>query len=245
MILAHQYGEAASCYEAQLRDSPDDPGILSAHARAMLGLGRLDVALKEYTRANLLASEVLKGETQPYLNEIGLIHWLMGNQAEAIETFRFAVKGIENHSIKFADQAGGVTQGMLLWYAGLTAGDKAATNDALKYLEKLGKKPRAKYWPGVLALFAIGMRSEEEVLLDFGGTDKLDELSVRAKSEFLIHRCLVQSLFYFATRKRQEGSEKECRTLMSQCANLENPVLEPEWYLARFESEQMLGPRSS
>jgi len=238
MILAHTYAEAAACYDAQLKNSPDDPDLLSAHAIAMLGLGRLVEALDELRRANALASRRLKGETQPYLEKIGSILWLLGKRGEAIHTFRGAVDGIVDGSIKYADNAGGVSQGVLLWYASVTTGDEAAKNHALKYLRRLAKKSRIKQWPGALAVFALGEKTHEEVLMELCGTTELDESMKRAKNDLLTRRRLVQALFYFATRKREERDEQQCRAGMEKCASLENPILENEWYLARAEVEQ-------
>ena len=95
-----------------------------------------------------------------------------------------------------------------------------------------------KYWPGALALFALGQKTEEEVLVELFGTNDLQESVRQATTDLLKRRRLVQSLFYFATRNRAEGNEKQCRIRMLTCFELENPVLEVEWYLARAEIQK-------
>ncbi len=69
---------------------------------------------------------------------------------------------------------GGVEQGVLLWCAGIIAPDAGASEHALKYLRKLAGKSRIQYWPGPLALFALGERSEEEVLKEACGVGQVD-----------------------------------------------------------------------
>lgn len=238
MVLAHRYAEAVDRYEESLKIQPDDTGLLAEHATALLNLGRLDLALTQLRRANALVHQEVMGESQPYLIDIGTILWLLGRREEAIQTLTASVNGILDRSIKFADNGGGVSQGLLLWYAGLSAPDEKAEKDALNYLRKLATKPRIKYWPGPLALFTLGKTSDMEVILEATGANELDDAIVRARSNLLKRRQLAKALFYFAVRKRDEGLEQECRDSMRACASLENPVLEPEWYLARAETLQ-------
>lgn len=237
MILAHQFSEAAKIYETQLESKPGDAGLLGGHATALLALGKFEEALKRASQANAIESAEMKGETQPYIEMVGSILWILGRRDEAIQTLRTAVDGVIDGSIKYADNAGGVSQGLLLWYAGVTAADEKSKTYALKYLSKLTKKSRVKYWPGPLALFALGQMPEEEVLVELCGTNDLQESVRQAKDDLLKRRCLVQSLFYFATQKRAKGNEEQCRIGMAKCTDMENPVLEVEWYLARAEKQ--------
>jgi tetratricopeptide (TPR) repeat protein len=235
MLFSHRYAEAAKVYKTQLESKPDDSGLLSAHAIAMLALGRYEEALKGSRRANAIANAELKGETQPYIERIGSILWLLGRRDEAIQTFQSGVDGIINGSIKYADNAGGVSHGLLLWYAAVSADNVEASRHALNYLGKLAKKSRIDYWPGALALYVIGAKLEEDVILEVCGARQLHEAFNRAKNDLLVRRRLAQSLFYFATREREKGHKNQCQCGMVQCASLENPILENEWYLACAE----------
>jgi hypothetical protein len=58
------------------------------------------------------------------------------------------------------------------------------------------------------------------------------------RKDVLKRRRLVNAMFYFATRSRDEGSEEECLARMRKCASIENPIVEVEWYLARGEAER-------
>jgi len=237
MLFEHRYADAAERCQVELAVNPDDSGTLSTHALAMLALGRLDIALTEHVRANELASAKLQGESQPYLEFVGTIQWLLGNRTEAIRTFRAGVEGISIGSIKLADNAGGVSFGMLLWYAGVAAGDETARKQAIHYLEMLAGNRRIEYWPGPLALFALGEKAEADVLHAICGSRMLNDAVESAKKDLLQRRRLTQAMFYFATCNRSQGNEKRCASMMARCAKLENPVLEAEWYLARGEIE--------
>jgi len=59
----------------------------------------------------------------------------------------------------------------------------------------------------------------------------------KARRDLLSRRQLCQALFYSACQQRQAGNEKECIEKMRVCSQLENPIIECEWYLARGESE--------
>ena len=235
LLESHRYAEAAAAYADYSKKGDPVHGAPGGYAKACLCLGRLEEAVTYFRLANKRASEKLKGETQPYLALIGTAEWLLGRRAEAIRTLTQSVDGVLDGSIGYGDQAGGVEQGVLLWYAGVTAQDMAASEHALKYLRKLAGKSRIQYWPGPLALFALGERSEEEVLKEACGVGQLDAAAEEAHKNLLKRRHLVNSLFYFGVRQRVNGCEEQCRQWMRRCFALENPIVECEWYLARGE----------
>jgi len=191
-----------------------------------------------FKRSNTIRGAALKGETQPELENIGTILWLLGRRDDAIATFKYGADSVLDGSLKFGDNAGGVSHGLLLWYAGVTAPDNSARDHALRYLAKLAKRPGIKWWPGSLALFALHQKAPEEVLAEACGTPEVEEAIKVASSDLLKRRSLAKTLFYMAVRERAGGREEECRTLMVQCAVLENPIIEVEWYLARAEVEK-------
>jgi tetratricopeptide (TPR) repeat protein len=243
LVLAHHYGEALVIFDG--RRGPDSGALEAANrSTALLCLGRLSEALAGFRTASERAIQESRGESRAYQAEIGAILWLLGRRDEAIATFRAAVDGVLDGSIKYADNAGGVGQGLLLWYAGVTTRDGAATEHSLKYLRKLAKRPRIKYWPGPLALLALGQKTEQEVLLEACGSSDLDVAIKQASADLLKRRELAQSLFYFGVRKRSEGHEEGCRQRMITCARLENPILEAEWYLARAEAGLAIAAQS-
>jgi len=238
MVLAHRYFEAVSEYDKLLsRDLSDEDraGYLAGEANAFLCLGRLEEALVGYQHANELTTIPVYGKYRPYLNDVGVVQWLLGNKAAGIQTLRQSIIGIIKGKIKYADNAGGVSQGVLLWYAGLTAGDSAAQNEALAYLKRLGSRAQAEFWPGPLARFAIGSLRFAEVLHKLAKTSDLDECIHIARTDLLRRRRLCQALFYDGVQQRAQGDNVGCLKRMKECNALENPILELEWYLARAE----------
>jgi tetratricopeptide (TPR) repeat protein len=234
MLSAHRYEEALKKFEEELAIDPRDNGALAGHARALQCLGHYAEALEELKKAN--AVEASYGTRTPhYLQIIGGLQWLLGRQTEAIQTFKTGMDGILDGSIQFSDAAGGISHGLLMWYAGISALDRGAQDYAYNYLRKLGKGFRAGSWPGPIGHFILGRNSREEVLEAACETHELAEAIKAAKTDLLKRRQLVQALFYFATWERAEGREEECLSLMRQCAELENPIIEIEWFLARGE----------
>lgn len=239
LYRTHQYENVVALCKTELGRTPGDPGWLAELGESLLCLGRLDEALSQYQLADKFRDARLN--SRPFLNRIGSIQWLLGRHDDSMETLKSAVDGILDGSIEFADAAGGVSQGLLLWYAGVAACDDAAKQHALKYLRKLAGKSCSRLWPGPLAAFALGEKPQATVLAELGGTTDLKTLLKRAKKDLLTRRELVQALFYFGVRERSEGNEAECLAWLAKCANLENPILEVEWYLANGE----LKPRAS
>jgi tetratricopeptide (TPR) repeat protein len=238
LVCSHRYEEGAAVCEAQLKASPRDEYLLGWHAQAMLCLGRLPEALEEYRRLDQLEKADLEGSAGKTLT-IGAILWLLGRSSEAIQTFRSAADGIEDYSIKFGDLAGGVSPGLLLWYTAVTARDGGAREHAIARLRSRARESRRmKYWPGSLALFVLGVASREDVLVQASGTTDPKRAVREAAEDILKRRQLAQALFYFGTHARDRGLEEECLTHMRAAAGLLNPIVEPEWYLARGEVEK-------
>jgi hypothetical protein len=178
---------------------------------------------------------------QPYLDFIGGICWLLGQPEEAIRSFKAAVDGILDRSIKYADVAGGVSQGLLLWYAGVTAHQEPAKVHATDFLGRLARGRQINYWPGPLALLLLGHKTAEQVLFGLSGCASVSDSIERAQTSLLIRRRLAKALFYIAAQHRGHGAEQQCRRLMAKCCSIPNPVLEIEWYLASWEAN---GPAS-
>ena len=238
LVLDHRYSAALEAYEANNRRGlSEDAFEIANRSTVLLCLGRLSEALNGFEYANQLASRQLHGETQPYLNYIGAILWLQGKRDDAIQIFTAAVDGVLNGSIKFADNAGGVSQGLLLWYAGITTPNNAAKAQALMYLDRLSNKSRIKDWPGPLALHALGKINQEDLLRDASDCLGLEMAINQSKTDVMMRRKLVRMLFYNAVGKRSSGAEAACQTGMIQCANVENPIIEIEWYLAKAEAK--------
>jgi tetratricopeptide (TPR) repeat protein len=237
LISAHRYEDALGEYDKRSANvCSGDRLELAGRATALLCLGRLDEALVSFAKANQIALRELGGESAPYSQSIATVEWLLGRRKEAIETLRTEIHGLQRGSIKFTDLAGGVSPGLLLWHAGITAKDAEVIHDAIRYLCWLSRKQRASYWPGPLALVALEHKAFDDILVETWNTTNLESIALEVTSDLFNRRKFVQALFYVATKRRKEGREGECRELMVRCANLENPIIENEWYLARGEA---------
>jgi tetratricopeptide (TPR) repeat protein len=239
LVLAHRYRDALTVFDSRRRAGVSQDSLeIANRCTALLCLGEYNEALEGFTRANQLAAERLQGEAQPYLDKMGTILWLLGRRAEATETFRHAVDGILDGAIKFADNSGGVSLCLLLWYAAVTSGDHAQKEHAEKCIRKLAKRSRIREWPGALGLLVVGIRSPESLIVELCGVSSFGECLAQSKRDLLLRRRLVKALFYIATCSRAKGSESECAIGMAQCAGMENPIVEAEWYLAHSEITQ-------
>jgi tetratricopeptide (TPR) repeat protein len=236
LISARQYEEAVAAYDAILAAGENYHAIVANRSIALLCLGRLPEALEGFATANDIARQDRGApKSAPYLSDMGTVLWLMGHRSVAKELYRSAADGIRYGTIGYADASGGVGQGLLLWYAGITTKDRNATEHALDYLTRLAKKSRIKFWPGPLAQFVLGRQSIKELLRETFETDNLREITERAKSDIFTRRHLIQALFVLGTQRRKRGDRDGCRRAFQQCAELENPHVDEEWYLAAAE----------
>ena len=236
LLFAHRYTEAVEAYRAHLLQHPEQdyyPGL----GRALLCLGLFPEALSAFKKANEIGSQRIKGSV-PCINEIATALWLSGGKNNAKQQWQNATQGILNGSIHYGDAAGGVTQGLLLWYAAVTLNDADTREYALKYMRSLISKKvygSAVLWPRPIAMMVLGDCSFEKVLEIGVGSCVLDDCIKEAKNDLLKRRRLCQTLFYSACRERESGIETKCIKMMLTCCNLENPIIELEWYLARKE----------
>jgi tetratricopeptide (TPR) repeat protein len=237
-IKTHRYEDALAAYNEQIAGSPEVEPVYFNRAIALLCLGRLSEALEDWERVSEKARQnPLK--TSPELEWLGLVLWLMGYRTTAKEMFRAAMDGVRYGTIAYGDAAGGVGQGLLLWYAGVTTRDTNATEHALTYLSRLSKKKTrmtsVENWPGPLALYAIEQLSLDDILRKSFESGTVGEAALRAKDNILLRRQLAQTLLAVATRHRTNGNERDSRSALVQCSRLENPHIEAEWYLAAAE----------
>jgi tetratricopeptide (TPR) repeat protein len=236
LAQAHQYADALAAYDAEpVTGNGQYAPRIANRATVLLCLCRWQEAFDEFARANDIKSRKTKG-SQPYLTKMATAQWLMGRRREAIETLERAVGGVASGQIQYGDLPGGVSQGLLLWYAGVTTLDSAVREHALAYLSRLSDGPRSWSWPGPIALYVLGKMRFEEVLKLLAGTPDIDKIVAVAKVDVLKRRRLCRALFYAAVARRDEGNEAACTSGMRQCLTLENPLLEEEWYLARAEA---------
>lgn len=236
LLFAHRYAEAVSAYEKHIKENPDD-NYYDGLGNALLCLKRYEEAISSFRRHSEIESSRAKG-LFPSLNKIGTTLWLAGQRQEAMKTWHQAVAGILDRTIQYGDAAGGAAQGSLLWYGAVTLKDSFERDYALNYLGKLKKRKvygAAILWPRPIMLMVLGEKSFAETLSIGAGFSELSECLSKAKTDLLTRRQLCQILFYAACQEREKGNETNCIQKMQLCCQLENPILEMEWYLAHGE----------
>jgi hypothetical protein len=178
-----------------------------------------------------------------YRQDMACVHWLMGNRLTAIEMMRGLAEGILQKTIAYGDLAGGLKQGLLLYYMATTLKLTSEQNYAIAYLRnRLKRKTHPEVWPVPVARFYL-----DELSFDGMWTAALDHGSgqlagspddIAHKRAYMERRKLCVALFADSVRKRSRGDEASCISRMRECCSPENHTIEPEWYLARLEVAQ-------
>lgn len=245
LLESHDYAAAISESHRQLHKNPDDIAALAILARALQALERYDEALPIYERvdAHERADEIARGRPGRR-KEISCIYWFLGDRTKAISLMRGLADGILDRSIQYGDAAGGVQQGALLYYMAVTAGDASSAAFALKYLRNrakrfaITKRLAITVWPTPVARYYLGEISFPELLEAATGFSEFSAAVAIARDDILSRRQLCVALFHDGVMRRAEGAEERCLERMHECYALEDPLIEPEWYLARHEVEQ-------
>ncbi len=171
--------------------------------------------------------------------DISCLYWFMGDHTKAIALMRGMVDGILDGSIQYsADIAGGMTQGLLLSYMGVTAHCSDQVTFALDYMRKRTRKYFPDSWPNPVVRYYLGEISFGDLLAKATGQQELAQAVEVARVKLLSRRQLCVVLFHDGVKSRIQGDEGHCLTRMRECYALENPLIEHEWYLARYEVER-------
>lgn len=184
------------------------------------------------------AAELAVQREGAYPEKVGAAQWLMGRHRDAAITWRQRVSGILDGTITYTDFSGGASDGLLLWYAAVTLKDDELLKYAMDFFRTLSAPdrpwPNLSSWPGPLAYLALGERSADAILDEHFG-DKKPASLIRWNTDILRRRELVNALYYSAVKCRADGQEQECRKLLSMVVQIQNPLIELDWYLARGE----------
>jgi tetratricopeptide (TPR) repeat protein len=230
-FTARRFEEAVAAYRIQLKEEPEQKwSNMDGLAESLMGAGH-------YAEAIPLFEEVSANRTSRLpasagcLEQISVCHWMVGDRQKALDVIRDLVLAVRDGRITFTDFAGGVSQGLILCYMGITLRSIADVDLAMNYLKNLAAKPRIKNWPGPAALFLLGGLTFGEVIRN--ATDTADQKP--SDQNGWKQRYLTAAFFTAGTERRMAGDEEGARKFFAECASLTNPLVDYEWYLAKSE----------
>lgn len=248
LMWSHRYTEAVTDLRQHLAKNPEDRLAIEWMAQALRALGEYGESLLHFERLSGFrrddnVANILAPGTAAWQIEIACLHWLLGDHAKAISLMHGLTAGILDGTIKYGDEAGGMSQGLLLYYMAVTANVSDEASFALDFLgdrvERITRIMGALNdgWRCRIARQYLGEISFEAVM------DAIEHPRHRivadpATIELAKRRRLVVALFHNGIRSRALGDEKHCLARMRECYGLENPLIENEWYLARYEVEK-------
>jgi hypothetical protein len=240
LFRSHRYKEAIEEHRLALANNRDDIAAIEGMAEALLAEGeyweslsyfeRLLVQRKEDERANKVPAG-----SDAWQIEIACLHWMLGNASKAIHMMHGLAAGILDGSIKYGDAAGGMKQGLLLYYMAVTAKMSEELSFALDYMRNRVKRLLVQNWPSPVAQYYLGESSFDDVMGEVNRQRVSPAMVEQWKIELGRRRRLTVALFHDGIRNRAQGHEELCLARMRECCELENSFLEQEWYLARYE----------
>ena len=236
LLESHKYIEAIEECQRCLSIKADDIGAIAIMASALRAIERYDEAIPLFERVGQYerSDKIATGRPGRQSN-ISCLHWIIGNRQEAIQMMRDLVEGILNGFIKFGDAAGGVGPGLLLYYMAVTDNQPQDVEFALDYMKNRAKRAFIQSWPGPVARYYLQAITFSDLLEAASGQRELPKAMEVARVRLLGRRRLSIALFHDGVRSRTQGDEEQCLARMRECYGLENPLIEEEWYLARYE----------
>jgi hypothetical protein len=243
LVKLRRYSEAIADLQRDLERNPEDMAAVEGMARVLRAKGDYEESLLFFTR---LADQRESDETTKLLApgsaawriDIACLHWLSQNRTKAIGLMHNVAHGILDGSIKYGDAAGGMSQGLLLYYMAITSSLPTEVSFALDYLRKRVKRSFGQIWPTPVAQYHLDEISLDEVMKAVDRQPTLTGPLAAEKMELGRRRRLCVALFHIGVKCRIYGHEDQCLARMRECAALEDPLIEQEWYLARLEVEK-------
>ncbi len=241
LLWAHKYVDAIAACRHRISGKPDDIGAMRTMADALVALERYQEALPLYERVDedeKSRPNITPGHPGRQM-DISCLYWFLEDRPKAIALMRGLVDGILDGSIQYStDVAGGMTQGLLLYYMGASENQTNQRAFALDYMRKRLKRLMTDPWPAPVARYYLGEISFSDLLATATKERESSQALDVWRVELLKRRRLCGALFHDAVKSRVGGDEDHCLARMHECYALENPLLEHEWYLARYEVEQ-------
>jgi tetratricopeptide (TPR) repeat protein len=243
LLRAGQYADAVEMAEVRLGADPDDWGAINGLASALQAVGKFEDALPLFEKLDRhdRSDPVVSGRPGRQ-KDIACLYWLTGRSRDAIQSMHGLAQGVLDGSVRYGDAAGGLKQGLLLYYMGAAVEDAGEKSFALSYLRDRVKRidSHAYYvWPIPVARFYLEEIGFENVLQEAAGGPDLANAIKAAGENLMIRRKMCVALFHDGVFSATGGHRNEFLSRMRECYSLQNPLLEPEWYLARNEVERI------
>jgi hypothetical protein len=241
LILAHKYDEAIAGSRRQLLVNPADRAAIGWLSDALRFKGEYKEAIEWLERSDALRKEDKQFSTaapgHPGSSlKIACLHWMLGDHSKAISQMHGLAAGILDSSIKYGDAAGGMKQGLLLYYMAITARETHEAAYALEYLRNRVLYVKTKPWPSPIAEYLLGDIAIESVLEEVERKPKLAVPDAAERIEKGRRFNLAEALFYDGVKSRVDGDEGRCLSRMREAYLLENQS--NEWFFARIEVQQ-------
>jgi tetratricopeptide (TPR) repeat protein len=242
LMRSHRYAEAIANLGRDLANNPDDMLAIERMANALRANGEYEEALSFFERLQPHRKEdevanALAPGSAAWQIDIACLHWLLEDHARAVRLMHDLAAGIIDGSIKYGDAAGGMAQGLLLYYMAITDNISQEVSFALDYMRNRVKRSHSNIWSCLIAEHYLGDVTFETVIDRVNRQPTLASVDA-AKLELGRRRRLCVALFHDGTRLRAQGDEEHCLARMRECYGLENPMLDQEWYLARYEVQK-------
>jgi Tetratricopeptide repeat len=247
LMRSRRYADAVPDLRQYLANSPDDIGAQQAMAKALRATGQYREALSFYERIAAhrrqdKVANIMAPGSAPWDIDIACLHWICGDHPKAMQMMHDLAAGILDGSIQYAsDAAGGMSQGLLLYYIAVSDNRPEQISFALDYMRNRLKRRMIQTWPCAVASYYLGDVTFAKVMEDVEDVDSKVRLAPPIDPATLelgrrIRFC--DALFHDGVKSRARGDEAYCMARMRECSALENPVVEQEWYLARYEVQQ-------
>jgi tetratricopeptide (TPR) repeat protein len=244
LIWSHKYADAIRDLRRHLANSPDDMAAVGWMADALRATGDYREALvfferlAEHRRQDKVANIMAPGSA-PWDIDIACLHSLCGDHAKAVQIMHGLAAGILDGSLQYStDAAGGMTQGLLLYYMAVSDNKPEQMSFALDYMRNRLKHRMIQTWPCAVASYYLGDIPFGKVMDDVNERVVTMPPIDPATLELGRRMRLCDALFHAGVKSQALGDEANCLASMRECAALENPVVEQEWYLARYEVER-------
>ncbi|MEZ6041309.1 MAG: hypothetical protein R3C20_12440 [Planctomycetaceae bacterium] len=178
------------------------------------------------------AERIDQSRSDGNLRSIGVVHWLAGREADAVEAWAEAVRLLERNEIEYTDGAGGVQSPCLLWFAGARLKDLTLKDSANSLLKRLLKRRRANNWPGPIGRFLIEQVDAESLRSSVSSVPVLRE------------RELCQAEFYISAQALDDDGRQHYIDGLRRASDHSAAILEDEFYLAKFELRHAIPEKS-